>query len=82
MAGYVLVEVRFLGESHGAACEISVRADEGPFPSMNSKVIIEVMKLPEELKTAWVVAFQDLKASVGLRVPVFDDPKISRAGGH
>lgn len=78
----MLVEVRLLGEPHGAARDVGKGADEGPLARVDSQVVVEVVEFPEEFGAAGVVALEDLQAPVRLRVAVLDDPEIPRAGGH
>ncbi len=45
-------------------------------------MIVEVVELPEELSATWVVAFQNLQASVCHRVAVFEDAKVFCIRSH
>jgi hypothetical protein len=45
-------------------------------------VVVEVVKLPEKLRAARVIAFQDLQAAVRGGVAILEDPEVSGVGGH
>ena len=52
---------------------------EGTFPGVNPEVVVEVVKLPEELAAAFVVTFQNLEVPLGFWVAVL---KNSEAAGE